>query len=155
MILEHANVSKATLYNHFKTKDDLIAACLEHAHNLAVEEVINKIDRMEIPAREKIMKIFDTMQESVQNKDLVRCIFINASAEFSDLECPARKIATEHKICIQNYIEKLAVQARIREPAYFARICTALSEGALIMAQVSGDKGYYKDITALINRFFL
>lgn len=144
-ILEHAKVSKATLYHYFNTKDDLIIACLENAHNIFIDVFINKINAMNVNPKNKILQIFQNLYDGTQDKDLIRCVFINASAEFSSLENPIHKVAMEHKISLQNFIETLATEAKIENPLNFARVCTTLSQGALAMAQVSGDKDYYRD----------
>jgi AcrR family transcriptional regulator len=145
-ILQEANVSKMTLYKYFKTKDELIIATLAHAHQLFMVNVIEKVDALQISPSQKILKFFDILQQTIKKKEMVRCLFINASAEFPNRKNPINKAALEHKISTEKFFAKLLKQEKFKNANYLARIINALSQGALVMAQVADDKAYYADI---------
>lgn len=145
-ILKEAKVNKMTMYKYFKTKDDLVLATLERTHNVFIENVIKKIDKLKISPQEKIVKLFEVYTKLVQQNDVVRCLFINASAEFPDLKHPIHKAALKHKLATEKYIKSLLDEMKIKNSKYYSRLINAMSQGALVMAQVVGDKDYYRDI---------
>src|SRR5262245_35724551 len=53
-----ARVTKRTLYYHFESKDDLLAAVLEFHHHLALERVRKHADRYRGSAEEKVTLVF-------------------------------------------------------------------------------------------------
>lgn len=151
-ILQEANISKMTLYKYFKTKDELIIATLNHAHQLFVVNVIEKVDALKISPARKILKFFDMLWQLVQQKELVRCLFINASAEFPNPKDPINKAAVAHKLSTEKFFKKLLKKIDAKNANYLARILTALSQGALVMAQVAGDKTYYLDVKKAVTK---
>jgi AcrR family transcriptional regulator len=50
-IAERANLTKRTIYQHFRSKDDLIAATLAHASALA----LNRLENIKLPASRDAM----------------------------------------------------------------------------------------------------
>jgi AcrR family transcriptional regulator len=151
-ILREADVSKMTLYKYFKTKDELIIATLNHAHDLFMVNVIEKVDALKILPTQKILKFFDMLWQLVQKKEMVRCLFINASAEFPSPKNPINKAAVAHKLSTEKYFKKLLKEAGVKKANYLARILTTLSQGALVMAQVAGDKTYYLDVKKAVTK---
>jgi len=144
-IIKEANVSKMTLYKYFKTKDDLIVEALEQVHQDFIKNFINKINTKDSNPKNKIIDLFDMLSESAQRAKDVRCIFINASAEFPDKNHPAHKAAFAHKLTTQNFFEEQLKELKKQNPEHIARILTSLTQGALVMTQIGGDKIYYDD----------
>ncbi|HLD77045.1 MAG TPA: TetR/AcrR family transcriptional regulator [Rickettsiales bacterium] len=149
-ILKKAKVNKMTMYKYFKTKNDLIIATLDYAHDMFVKNIIEEIDKLDITPKEKIAKIFDILWEFTQKKKFVRCLFINASAEFPDFNDPIHKAAIQHKLSTEKYVKKLLDKMKIKDSKHLARVITALLQGALVMAQIVGDKDYYLDTKKVI-----
>lgn len=144
-ILQESNVSKMTLYKYFKTKDDLILAVLQRVHDIFIKEFINKINDQDLSPKNKILELFNMLTKSANKNKNVRCIFINASAEFPDINHPAHKLAFKHKLSMQTFFEEQLSKLNHKNPTHLSRTLTILAQGALIMAQIGGDKEYYQD----------
>ncbi len=151
LILAKAQISKMTLYKHFKNKEDLIVEVIHYAHQSFVKEVIEKIDKMKISPKSKIIKFVEEVEKLVKKEKNVRCIFINACAEFPDHKNPIHKAALCYKNSNENFIKKLIIAAKIKKADHVNKSISAMMHGALVVAQMTGDKTYYAEIKKVIN----
>ena len=134
-VIERAAVAKATLYRHFKTKDDLVLAFLQQREELWTH------GRVEAGARqrgstpeEQLLAIFDVFDEWFAEEDFEGCSFINVLLEFSDRAHPAYQASTVHLKNIRSILRSLAEEAGLREPDEFARSWHILMKGSIIAA---------------------
>src|ERR1700744_6747987 len=88
-IAAEIGISKRTLYNHFPSKDALIAAYL--ARRFVTPRPSEK------PPAEQILGTFDALERRFSAKDFRGCPFVNAVAELGAEEQSVRKIAIEFK----------------------------------------------------------
>jgi AcrR family transcriptional regulator len=151
LILKEAEISKMTLYNHFSTKDDLILEVLNYAHEIFVKNVLEKVSALKIKPKSKIIKLIEIIEESTKKKKAIRCIFINASAEFPDLKNPIHKAASAHKLLTESYIKNLLKEAKLKNSEYLSKVIHSLLQGALVMTQVTGEKTYYADVKKAVS----
>src|SRR6478752_465100 len=79
-VIEHAGVAKASLYNTFGSKDELIRSYLTARHEARKERILNRLAALRFP-REKILAVFDDQQEVARTTGFQGCAFIRASAE--------------------------------------------------------------------------
>jgi len=151
-ILTEANSSKMTLYNYFSSKDELIIAVLDLVHEKFMNDVLKKIEEKDISPKDKILELVETLVKSAKMAKEVRCIFINASAEFPDLNHPAHEAAHSHKLTSEKFVLKQLKTMQHPNAIYLSRIITTLLQGALVMSQIGGDKKYYEDASSMINK---
>lgn len=96
-IVAESGVAKTSLYRHFHTKDDLIAAFLEREDRefwVQWDEVVEAAAGN--PNRE-LMALLEWIGERVNRQGYRGCPQINVAAEFSDPGHPARRIRARHK----------------------------------------------------------
>jgi len=139
-IIKEAGVSKKTLYNHFKSKDELVLAALRKRDELFRNSLMRKTERLGSTAKERLLSVFDAIGEWLHEKDFVGCMFINASAEYSKADNPSHILCAEHKRLVREYIRDLAVQAKMDNPEELSQQLNLLIEGAIVDAHVSGNK---------------
>jgi AcrR family transcriptional regulator len=96
-IIAKAGIAKSSLYRHFRTKDDLIAAYLE-SEDRAFWEQWNHIeeDNVDNP-QATLLALLSWIGTKIANPGHRGCPQLNIVAEFPDVNHPARKIATQHK----------------------------------------------------------
>jgi AcrR family transcriptional regulator len=87
-IAAEIGISKRTLYNHFPSKDELIAAYLERRF------VALPSDK---PPAEQILGTFDRLERASPAKDFRGCPFVNAVAELGPRISAVKKIAVAFK----------------------------------------------------------
>src|ERR1051326_1091110 len=78
-VIERAGVAKASLYNTFGSKDELIRAYLT-ARLAARKERVRRGLAVHDTARERILGIFDTLGEIFADPSYRGCAFQNAAA---------------------------------------------------------------------------
>ena len=138
-ILAEAGVAKMTLYNHFRSKDELILAVLRRRDETFRNTLTRSVERLADTPRERLLAIFDVLREWFVSKDFHGCMFVKASAEFGAPESAIRAASCEHKRLLTNYVEDLAREAGAGEPAELAGEIALLIEGATVAAQINCD----------------
>jgi len=134
-IVEHAGVSKRTLYNNFGGKDQLVAAYLRDRDERWRASLEKIIDRYENP-EERLLAVFEAYGEWLVGDDYRGCAFINAASEIADPDHPARAAALSHKKGVQEHLASLAAQAGLQEPETLAEELLLLLEGATVTASM-------------------
>ncbi len=137
-VLEEAGVARMTLYNHFKSKDELILAVLRRRDEKFRNWFMRTVERLGKTPRDRLLAIFDALEEWFSGTDFSGCMFINASAEFARPDDPIHMAAGEHKNLILNYVRELTKSAGATEPDALAQGLMLLMEGAVVMAYVAG-----------------
>jgi AcrR family transcriptional regulator len=79
-IIEEAGVAKATLYQHFKSKEDLLIGYLEIAFEKTRSQ-LRYIASTELDTKEKISAIFEYLSENANSKGFSGCNFLNIVGE--------------------------------------------------------------------------
>jgi AcrR family transcriptional regulator len=68
-IIKEAGVSKKALYNHFKSKDELVLATLRQRDELFRNNLMRETERLGSTPRERLLSVFDVHHQWFQQKD--------------------------------------------------------------------------------------
>ncbi len=101
---------------------------------------MRSVERLGKTPRQRLDAIFDTIDEWFNSKNFSGCMFINASAEFSEQDDPCHVFCKEHKRLMFEYIRDLATNAGAKHPGELSEELNFLIEGATVIAHVCGDK---------------
>jgi len=137
-IVERSGVGKATLYRHFPTKDDLIAAYVakeDRAHQLWFEEIIAS----ERSPKEQLLAWFAACDERIKEPGFRGCPFLNAMAEIAETEHPAYQHAVQHERALRGRLAQISRQAGARDPEQLADQLLLVVNGALASASLFGE----------------
>lgn len=107
-IISESAVTKATFYKHYRAKDNLIVEYVTSRH-LSVREATTALIDASEDARAALRAIAASIEEEVNRPNFRGCPFINAAAEFPDVQHPVRQIVTAHR---DWYTDLLADQMR-------------------------------------------
>jgi AcrR family transcriptional regulator len=143
-IICEAGVSKKTLYNHFTSKNELILAVLRKKDEMFRNDFVRRIEKLSTTPKGRLLAIFDALDQWFKDKDFCGCLFINAAAEFSQENDPRYIVCKEHKKLICDYIHKLTKSAGAKNAEELAQQINLLAEGAIVSANVGGDKNSAK-----------
>lgn len=102
-IIEESEIARASLYNHFKSKSDLLHAYLEDASNKWFDELYKYIADTEDP-KEKILKMFDFRMERQIVNQYRGCPFIKAGAEIAQNDSLSFEIVDRNKMTFRDFI---------------------------------------------------
>ena len=138
-IIAESGVAKMSLYNHFKSKDALIAACLEGQRNgwrVWFQEAIAR--HAEVSGQPSILAVFDALQEWFEQPDFRGCAFINSVVELVHPEHPAYQVSLEHQRAVSEYMLTLVNEANLPNPQELADQIMILMQGATVVAMMQG-----------------
>lgn len=138
-ILAVAGVAKMTLYNNFASKDDLIAAALEHHHHQFLDWFDDRLNELTRRDNQRALAAFDILAEWFDAPDFHGCPMVKVSAEYRDPDHPFRQAALAFKRALFERLRDDAAAAGAKKPAVLAGELLMLFEGAIVIAQITGD----------------
>lgn len=138
-VIERAGVAKASLYNTFGSKDELVRAYLQQRHAITSARVTAALERWDTP-REKLLGIFIAQGERMAEPDYHGCPFISASAE-SPEGSPARQATDEYRSWLRDLFTGLARDAGVRaeDLELLGRQMLMLYDGAALSLRFDGN----------------
>jgi AcrR family transcriptional regulator len=146
-IIEHADVAKASLYDCFGSKEELIASYLRHRQEARRARVEKRLARFQDP-REKILSVFDLLGELVSEPTFRGCAFVRASAEA--MAVPKVKVACEEsRAWMLEMFTSLAREARVDDPQALGKQLVLLYDGASIAGHVDRNQNAASEARAL------
>jgi AcrR family transcriptional regulator len=132
-VITEAGISKATLYRHFKSKDDLVLAVLDLRQELWTERwLIPEARRRGATPAEQLLAVFDAFDDWFRRGDYEGCFFVNTL-----LESHREPIAVASIAKLQNvraFLETLAQAAGSPDPEVLASDWQLLMIGAIVAA---------------------
>ena len=152
-IAARAGITKRALYQHFPSKDDLMAATLEHSSKLAIERM-RAFSRSGEPGR-LIDAFFADLSKWASTPRWSGSGFTRVVMELADLRGhPARAIARNHKAEVERWLAGALIAAgvsasRSRE---HAREIMLLMEGAMALMLIHADRTYTKTAARVAKR---
>jgi AcrR family transcriptional regulator len=128
-IIEHAGVAKASLYNTFGSKDELVRAYLGGRHQTRQEHITERLARFDTP-REKLLAFFDRLVEVTADPTFRGCAFANASAE-SQPGGVVAEVSDANRAWTRTLLVDLAREAGADDPDTLAQRLLLLYDGAI------------------------
>jgi AcrR family transcriptional regulator len=141
-VIEHAGVAKASLYNAFGSKDELVRAYLSARHAARKERVAKRLAGC-ATARDRLLAIFELLAETVAEPTFRGCAFVNASAEIAGVK--AREVCGESRAWLRGVLVELARDVGVADPEHVGRQLNVLYDGALVGAQMDRDPTIARD----------
>ncbi len=136
-VIEQAGVAKASLYNTFGSKDELVRAYLETRYASVTELIIQAVDRYDTP-RERLLAVFEGQRELFAQPGYRGCAFARASAE-SHPGDQAEQATETYRRWVRALLTNLAAQAGVSEPEVLARQLHLLYDGSGQAARMDHD----------------
>jgi AcrR family transcriptional regulator len=142
-VAEKAGVTKRTLYYHFRSKDDLVAAYLagRDQPNLALFRKWFSETEGGLPV--KVEAIFRNLARSARHPKWKGCGFLRTSAELANMPGhPAVKIGAAHKKKFEEWLRATFAAEGIADPLQLARQILLLLDGSFAVVLLHRDPGY-------------
>jgi AcrR family transcriptional regulator len=145
-VADAAGVTKRTLYNHFSSKDALIAEVLEAQTDLAAEQ-IERWCRAAPPTPEALVEeIFTRLRDWSQSPEWRGSGFTRAAMELAWAPGhPARRAAATQKTAYENALSEALGSAGAAEPRRFARALVLLIEGSMALRLIHGEETWFDE----------
>jgi AcrR family transcriptional regulator len=146
-IVERSGVAKMTLYRHFRSKDDLIAAYLERSNVEFWDWLDGEIDGVDDPEA-KLLAAFRATASLATSPRCLGCTFQAAAAEFPDHGHQGHRVALAHKRRVLDRLGDLARAADLRDPDDLASQLLLLMDGAWVAARMFGPDNHATTVAA-------
>jgi AcrR family transcriptional regulator len=124
-VLAHARVAKATLYRHYRTKDELILGFLKRREEL---------ERRGATPAQRLLAMFDVFDGWFRKPDFEGCSFVNVMLEHGTPAHPVKQAAAQQLAAIRAFIADLAKGAGVRDAEGFACQWQIILKGAIVAA---------------------
>jgi AcrR family transcriptional regulator len=136
-VIEQAGVAKASLYNTFGSKDELVGAYLEGRHATTAARITGALGRYRTP-RDRLLGVFDAQGELFAEPGFRGCAFVSASSESpSDV---VEKAAADYRSWVRGLFTDLAREVGVPDPEGLARQLHLIYDGASLSARMDHDQ---------------
>ena len=128
-----AQVSKRTAYQHFTSKDELVA---EYLRRFDPDVMPGVFDRADLTPRERLIAAFDMPASTPL------CPYIAAAVELHDPEHPASRYARDYKKAIAARLTETAREAGATDPEQLGEQLALLLDGASARTRVLDSESF-------------
>ena len=150
-IAARAGITKRALYQHFISKDDLMASTLAHSSKLAIDR-LRAFPRAGEPGA-FIDSFFADLSAWASKPKWSGGGFTRVVVELADLRGhPARAIARNHKAAVEQWLADALAAAGVPSRREHAREIMLLTEGAMALMLIHGDRGYAQTAARVAKR---
>lgn len=137
-VLERAGVAKATLYNTFGSKDELVRVYLTRRHDERQARITQAIEKYDNP-KDKLLGIFEAQRDVLSRPGYRGCAFVNASAE-SPSTGAVDDVSTQAREWLRSLFASLATEAGARNADQLAAQLMLLYDGASVAARMDHNR---------------
>lgn len=141
LVVARTGVAKTSLYRHFPSKDDLIAAVLERDDQRYWANWDRIARRLEADPGAQLLEQVQWIAQYIARPEFRGCAFLNAATEFPTANHPARRIALRHKAELRSRLRALTGRLRLKAPDELADQLVLLIDGAYTHGQLRGKTG--------------
>jgi AcrR family transcriptional regulator len=142
-VAEQAGVTKKTLYYHFASKDDLIAAYLDGRDQPSLLLLQRWFTEATGDVPDRVRGMFDNLARSARHPKWRGCGFLRTAAELASLPGhPAVRIAQRHKRSVENWLIEEFTAAGVGASAEHGRSVMLLLDGSFALVMLHRDPVY-------------
>ncbi|MFG3094559.1 TetR/AcrR family transcriptional regulator [Streptomyces sp. NPDC048202] len=129
-IIAEAQVTRATLYRHFKGKEELILAYLAQADH-GIRGQVAAIRGQGLSAADTVRAVSRSIAEGIRSPGFRGCAFLNAAAEYPDPEHPVHRAVLAHRRWFLETATELMADAGCSPADAVGRHFVMLRDGAM------------------------
>jgi AcrR family transcriptional regulator len=149
-VIARAEVAKASLYHHFRTKDDLIAAFLEREDGVFWSQWDEVVKDGPPDARKELERLLGWIGKRIARPGYRGCPQLNVAAELADPAHPARAVARRHKRRLRERLTDLSTRLGAKDPALLAAQMALMIDGAFSGCALQPSENSAPALTAAI-----
>jgi len=129
-----------SLYRSFRSKDELIAACLDERDKSYWQWFDGVLAQHPDDPREQLRGVIRGVAKRTSKPGYRGCFFLNTATDYMDASHPGRKLAVRHKETLAARLLKICRQLDARDPVGLSRQLVLLINGAQATAGMLGKK---------------
>lgn len=154
-IIQESGIARASLYNHFKSKTDLLVAYLKRADEESRAELQGVLESVSDP-RERLLALIDYRLQRQVKFGFTGCRFVKISLEISaEEEKKVREVTNEHKAKFKERIRELVTEAnrkKLLDDDLLTETIFLLLEGSSIQGAMSRSPASLKKTRKIVER---
>ena len=135
-VLAEADAAKASLYQHFGCKDQLVASYLERKTGDARVQIEAYL--ADTPPAQRALRFFDWVVDWTESKDFRGCPLQHTVSELTNAAHPARAIAHAQREWFKARLFEWSTAAGVTDAKAIARALIVLFDGAVAGSEVDG-----------------
>ena len=139
-VIAKSGVAKMSLYRSFRSKDELIAACLDERDKSYWQWFDGVLAQHPDDPREQLRGVIRGVAKHTSKPGYRGCFFLNTATDYMDASHPGRKLAVRHKETLAARLLKICRQLDARDPVGLSRQLVLLINGAQATAGMLGKK---------------
>jgi AcrR family transcriptional regulator len=137
-VIAKSGVAKMSLYRSFRSKDELIAACLEDRNTRYWEWFDGIVAQHPGKPREQLRAVIRAMAERTVKPGYRGCPFLNTALDYAASHHPGHQVGIRHKQTLAARLLKLCRDLGARDPGALTRQLVLLINGAQATAGMLG-----------------
>lgn len=137
-IARTAGVTKRTLYQHFRSKDELVGAALELRDQAALDALRTAVDRRVSRGAKPLDALFTTLGKLFGGDVYRGCAFQNAGLEVADAEHPVHAVTRSHIDGRAALVADLCREEGVDDPDVHEAV-RLIVEGAFVVSATQRD----------------
>jgi AcrR family transcriptional regulator len=138
-LIADAGVARASLYQHFGSKDSLVLAYLERVDRADRERYAQATRALSDRPLERVQTVFTLAEASARRRRFRGCLYVNALTEFPERGNGVERVVTEHRGWLLDELRTALAQAGVADPDESAAHIQLLYDGALVGTKASRD----------------
>lgn len=138
LVLSEAQVTRATMYRHFKGKEGLVVAYLER-EDTAIRALFAAAADQGGSPRELLDAVVEGVVADATTVHRRGCPFINASAEYPDPDSPVREVVQRHRTWFRQTLAELLAAADVSDPEAGAATLVMLRDAMFVGGYLDGE----------------
>lgn len=151
-IAERAGITKRTLYYHFRSKDDLIAAYLSRRDQSAIGRLRGRLEADGASTAERVNRLLREMALAAKDPRWRGCGFLRAAFELAEMPGhPGRAIAAAHKKRLEESLSGLLAREGHPDAQTKARSIMLVIDGTVAQLVVHKDTSYVAHAMELVH----
>lgn len=140
-IVCEAGVTKPSLYRAFKSKDDLVAACLRESQREGREAIAAVLADAGPDPRARLDALLRHYADKLACPDFRGCPMSNIAVELPEPGHPGREVVEDCKTEVRSTLVRLAKDLEAQDPESMADGLLLVVEGAIATHHVFGSQG--------------
>lgn len=138
-VIAESGVAKATLYQQFRSKEELVVACLERRAEHWQRSIAGPAVAVTGSTMRRVDAVFDRLGKALIAPEFRGCPFIKAAAEYPDPTGPVGTAIAAHRADVRSLFAELLADLPAVHRAALADELVLLCDGAMVGAQL-GDR---------------
>jgi AcrR family transcriptional regulator len=138
-VIAESGVAKSTLYQHFRTKDDLIAAYIRRTDDSWMSQLRAAAERAGDSPRAQLVGLYDALLDAFDRHGFFGCPFISVAVE-TTANSAAHANTISHTRRRHEWLRNLCQDAHADDPDVLAQHLGLLIDGALATGRLLQDR---------------